>query len=297
MSVFTSIAYGGNPAWVVLGAEGLSDDEMKMLASDLNPVSDTAFVLPETTKEADILLKFFTGQGEVNFSGHASIATYFALGGENILTLQEPKTTIRQRTKAGIQSIEIRVKGDIVTRVTMSLARPNYLEADINHIQVARFLGLPPDEITDASLPLEVISTGSYDLIVPVKSLNVMRNIVPNFSLMDSFCTRLGIHGVIVFCREVFDSHDTAFMRHFAPTLGVNEDPISGGAAGSLGCYLIRQRIIEPINFTRMIIEQGYLQNRRGKVYVHIECTREQILRVKVGGNAILTFTGYIFLP
>ncbi len=297
MSAFTSLPYAGNPAWVIIGAGDLSDDAMRRMASDLNPLSDTAFVLPETTKEADIHLRFFTGDGEINFSGHASIATYFALGGENVVKMDEPETTIRQRTKAGIQTVELRVKGDKVTRATITLTKPNYLDVEIGAVQVARMLGLTANDITVGDLPIEVISTGFNDLIVPVKSMNEMRHVNPDFTFMDSISTRLGIHGVIVYCQETFDVGDTAFMRHFAPSLGVNEDPISGAAAGSLGCYLIRHKLIEPTNFSRIIIEQGYLQNRQGKVYVHVETTRDQILRVKVGGNTVLTFTGYILTP
>lgn len=297
MSAFTSLPYAGNPAWVIIGADELSDDAMRRLASDLNPLSDTAFVLPETTKEADIHLRFFTGDGEINFSGHASIATYFALGGENVVRMEEPETTIRQRTKAGIQTVELRIKGDKVTRATITLTKPNYLDVEIGTVQVARMLGLTANDITIANLPIEVISTGFNDLIVPVKSMNEMRHINPDFTFMDSISTRLGIHGVIVYCQETFDVGDTAFMRHFAPAVGVNEDPISGAAAGSLGCYLIRHKLIEPANFSRIIIEQGYLQNRQGKVYVHVETTQDQILRVKVGGNTVLTFTGYILTP
>ena len=297
ISAFTSIAYGGNPAWVVIGAEGLSDEDMKRLANDLNPLSDTAFILPEATSEADLYLRFFTGSGEINFSGHAAIATYFALGGENILRLEEPEKIIRQRTKAGIQSVELRIKGDKITRATISLSKPNYLDAEINPVQVSRILRVTPNDITSTGLPMDIISTGFYDLIVPVKAMNDMKNISPDFPLMDSFCTRVGIQGFVVFCTETFEPGDTAFMRHFAPAVGVNEDPISGAAAGSLGCYLIRKKMIEPANFSRIIIEQGYLQNRPGKVYVHIECTLDQILRVKVGGNAVLTFTGYMLTP
>jgi trans-2,3-dihydro-3-hydroxyanthranilate isomerase len=297
MSAFTSIPYGGNPAWIVLAPDNMSDETMRKIANDLNPLTDTGFVLPETTKEADINLRFFTGTGEVNFSGHTAIATYFALSGESMLTIKEPKTMIRQRTKAGIQQVELRVKGDKISRVTILLARPNYMEVAVNPVAVAKFLGLTPDDLSSVGLPFDIISVGFYDLIVPVKSLEDMKRLKPNFSVMDSVCTRLGIHGVIVFCREAFDVGDDAFMRHFAPSLGVNEDPISGASAGSLGCYLIRQKIITPTSFTRIIIEQGYLQGRKGKVYVHVETTRDQILRVKVGGNAVLTFTGYILAP
>lgn len=297
LSVFTSMPYQGNQAWVVMGADDLTSEQMRQLANDLNPLSDTAFVLPEATKEADISLRFFTGSGEVNFSGHAAVGTYFALSGEKILPLKEPKCTIRQRTKAGIQQVELRIKGDKITRTTILLAKPNYLESEINSLTVAKFLGLTGEDITATGLPLDIISVGFFDLIVPLKSLEVVQRIAPNYALMDSCCTRHGIQGVIVFCQETFEKGDTAFMRHFAPSLGVNEDPISGASAGSLGCYLIRQKLIEPTVFSRIMIEQGYMLNRKGRVYVHVECTQEQILRVKVGGNAVLTFTGYLLTP
>ncbi len=297
MSVFTSVPYGGNQAWVVLGDEGLSDDKMKRLAHDLNPQSDTVFVLPESTSEADFFLRFFTGSGEINFSGRAAIATYFALSGENRLPIEGTKTIIRQRTKAGIQQVELRVQGDKVTRTTISLAKPKYLDIEVNPGTVAKFLGINSDDLTSTELPLDVISVEFYDFIVPVKKLADIQKIKPNFSLIDSFCARMGVNGVIVFCMETFDAGDTAFMRYFTPSLGLNEEPISAASAGNLGCYLIRHKLIKQANFSRVIIEQGYLQRRQAKIYVHIESTREQIYRVKVGGNAVCTFTGYVLTP
>ncbi|MEO0096312.1 MAG: PhzF family phenazine biosynthesis protein [candidate division WOR-3 bacterium] len=297
LSVFTSNPYTGNPAWVVMGADDVSEENLKLLASDLNPVSDTAFVLTESTHEADIYLRFFTGSGEINFSGHGSIAAYFALSGEDVLKLNDPETIIRQRTKSGIQQVELRVKDNKVTRATMTLAKPNYLDIEVNPVQLSRILGISQNDLLAANLPFDIISTGYYDLIVPIKSLEIMKNLKPDFTFMNNFCIRLGIHGIIVFCMETFEPGDTVFMRHFAPVVGINEDPISGAAAGSVGCYLIRKNLIEPSNFSRIIVEQGYLQNRQGKVYVHVECSRDQIYRVKVGGNAVLTFTGYILAP
>lgn len=92
---FTTVPYAGNPAWIVLDAEGYSDEQMQQLADDISPHTDTAFVLHENTHEADLNLRFFTGAGEVPFSGHATVATYFALSGENILALTESTMTVR----------------------------------------------------------------------------------------------------------------------------------------------------------------------------------------------------------
>jgi trans-2,3-dihydro-3-hydroxyanthranilate isomerase len=296
-SAFTALPYGGNPAWVVMGAEDLTEPEIQTIASDLNPNSDTAFVFSESTAEANLYLRFFNGKKELNFSSHAAIATYFALSGEGMLKLKEPETTIKQRTKAGINPVELRVEGERISRATINLAKPMYLDLEINPALVARFLGLNQSDVTGAGMPMDVVSTGFYDLVVPVRSLKEMRNLMPNFSLMDSFCVRLGISGVIVFCRQTFDVESTAFMRHFTPTTGVNENLISGLAAGSLGCYLLKHKMLEPANFSRIIIEQGHLHQKQGKVYVHLETTRGQIYRVKIGGNAVITFTGYILTP
>ncbi len=296
-SAFTALPYGGNPAWVVLGSEDMTDQEMLTIASDLNPSSDTAFVFPEATAEADICLRFFNGKNEINFSSHAAIATYFALSGENMVQLKEPETIVKQRTKTGINSVELRIEADKVTRATITLTKPTHLDLEINPTLVARFLGLSRDDVTAAGLPMEVISTGFYDLVVPLRTLKDIRNVAPHFTLMDSFCVRLGISGIIVFCRQTFDVDSTAFMRHFTPSIGVNENPISGLAAGTLGCYLVKHKMIEAANFSRIIIEQGHLQQKQGKVYVHMETTRGQIYRVKIGGNAVQTFTGYIITP
>jgi trans-2,3-dihydro-3-hydroxyanthranilate isomerase len=296
-SAFTALPYGGNPAWVILGAEDLTDKEIRTLALDLNPNTDIAYVFSEKTTEANIFLRFFNGKNEINFSSHAAIATYFALSGEGVLKLKEPETVIKQRTKTGINSVELRVEGERITRATITLSKPSYLDLDVNPALVSRFLGLSQADVTAAGLPMDVISTGFYDLVVPLRSLKEMRNISPNYSLMDSFCVRLGISGIIVFCRQTFDVESTAFMRHFTPSIGVNENPISGLAAGTLGCYLLKHKMLEPANFSRIIIEQGHLQQKQGKVYVHLETTRGQIYRVKIGGNAVITFTGYILTP
>ncbi len=297
MSVFTSVPFGGKQAWVVFGEKGLHDEKMRRLAHDLNPHVDTAFVLPESTSEADYNLRFFFGLDEIIFSGCASIATYFALSGENRLPAEGSKTVIRQRTKAGIQQVELRLQGDKVIRTTVALSKPKYLNVEVNPHAVAKFLGLDSEVLTSTKLPFDTISVGFYDFIVPVKTLSDINKIKPNFSLLDSFCVRMGIQGVVVFCMETFDEGDTAFMRYLVPSLGLDKEPVSGASAGSLGCYLIRHRLIEPASFSRIIVEQGYRNQAKAKVYVHVECTREQIYRVKVGGNAVCTFTGYILTP
>ena len=288
--------YAGNPAWVILGAEGLTDEMMAKLAGELNPISDAAFVMPEDSDVADIRIRFFSSGGEILTSGHATVAVYFALEGEGIIQFKEPECEVRQKSKGGIQYIELRVEQGRVRRVTMKLPLPRYIEIDYNPQLLARMLGLTPAEISASGLRPEAVSTGMYDLVVPAPSLNHLVDLKPDFELMSRFCTRVGITGIQVFALET-NENSTASVRHFAPAIGIDEDPVSGAACGALACYLIKNGIIKPEDFNRLIIEQGYALGRPGKVYVHIRMYRGGISEVKVGGQAVTTFVGSILIP
>ncbi|WP_260474824.1 PhzF family phenazine biosynthesis protein [Streptomyces sp. WAC 05379] len=77
VDVFSTTPYRGNPVAVVLDGSDLTDEEMQQLARWTN-LSETTFVLPPTTAEADYRLRIFTPQGELPFAGHPTLGS--ALG-------------------------------------------------------------------------------------------------------------------------------------------------------------------------------------------------------------------------
>lgn len=72
---FVTVAGLGNPAGVVLDAQGLSDDAMQQIAAAMG-FNETAFVLP--SDRADLRIRYWTPGHEVNLCGHATIATVWA---------------------------------------------------------------------------------------------------------------------------------------------------------------------------------------------------------------------------
>lgn len=74
VDAFTSEAYSGNAAGVVIDAKGLSSSQMQLIAREMK-LSETAFVLPGGF-DYDFELRFFTPSEEVNLCGHATIATF-----------------------------------------------------------------------------------------------------------------------------------------------------------------------------------------------------------------------------
>jgi PhzF family phenazine biosynthesis protein len=77
VDVFTDTPYLGNPVAVVLGAKGLSDEQMQSFARWTN-LSETTFVLPPRDRGADYWVRIFTPGGELPFAGHPTLGTCHA---------------------------------------------------------------------------------------------------------------------------------------------------------------------------------------------------------------------------
>ena len=74
VDVFSAEPYLGNPVAVVLDGTDLSDEQMARFARWTN-LSETTFVLPPTTPEADYRLRIWTPSGELPFAGHPTLGS------------------------------------------------------------------------------------------------------------------------------------------------------------------------------------------------------------------------------
>ncbi|EJS69985.1 phenazine biosynthesis protein PhzF family protein [Bacillus wiedmannii] len=73
---FTNKPNMGNPAGVVLEADGLTEGEMQRIAEKVG-FNETSFVL--SSKEANIKIRYFTPGHEMDLCGHATVGTIYAL--------------------------------------------------------------------------------------------------------------------------------------------------------------------------------------------------------------------------
>ena len=119
VDAFTTSRFRGNPAGVVLNADGLSDAEMQDLARELKH-SETAFVLAPDGADHDVRLRYFSPTTEVPLCGHATIATHYVRAGLPGFGSSE----FRQKTAAGIQRIRIGRNEVGGRRVFMQQERP-----------------------------------------------------------------------------------------------------------------------------------------------------------------------------
>src|SRR5215468_9806529 len=119
LDVFTTNRFEGNPLAVFTDGDGLSDEEMQVIAREMN-LAETVFVQKPTDESALARLRIFTTQQELKLAGHPVIGTWFLLDALGVVPAQEGGVHVMQQTGAGVLPVEIRFKDGRPQRVTMT---------------------------------------------------------------------------------------------------------------------------------------------------------------------------------
>ena len=269
VNAFTAKGKGGNPAGVVLNADKLSDTQKLKIAQAVG-YSETAFV--SNDDEVDFEVSFFTTTNEVDFCGHATLATFSIMYQMNLLAAGD----YVQRTKAGILPVVIDSDG----QVTMDLQLPEKL-GGFSYQDISTVIDVDSAILARTNLPIEVISTGLVDLIIPVPA-GQLDLIKPNDLAIADFCQKHNIVGFHVFELCTSESPFTASCRNFAPLFGIPEESATGSASGALACYLAEHLPLD----NEYIFEQGRAMNCASVITASVGFQDAKIASVKVGGVA-----------
>lgn len=273
LNSFAKTEDGGNPAGVVLQADGLLDKEMLSIAKQVG-FSETAFV--QKSAKANYKVRFFTPNSEVNLCGHATIATFTLLKNQRIID----NGILFQETKAGILSIE--VHND---KIYMDQNTPEYYNI-IDKDEVADSLNITQNDFI-SHLPIQIVSTGLKDIMIPIKSLDGLLAIKPDYAKIMALSKKYNVVGFHVFSLET-KLNSTAHCRNFAPLYNINEESATGTANGALACYLYNHGIVNEEQFSELVFEQGYSMQKPSEILVRLKANKNKIYEVKVGGMAIM---------
>jgi PhzF family phenazine biosynthesis protein len=147
-------------------------------------------------------------------------------------------------------------------------------------VDIAASLGIEKEDLNQA-LPIQIVSTGLRDIMIPVNSLSVLKQLKPNFSHIKEISEKYQVIGYHVFTLEtVHDS--TAHCRNFAPLYDINEESATGTANAALACYLEQYGL----KGNPFIFEQGYVMDRPSEIIVQLERNATGLTNVSVGGKA-----------
>ena len=277
LDVFTGTRFEGNSLAVVTDGDGLSAATMQAIAREMN-LAETVFVQRPTNNRALARLRIFTTTQELPLAGHPVIGTWFLLADLGVVPASEGKVHVLQQTGAGILPVEISFHEGRPQRVTMTQKPARFSAAKIDRKKLAESLSLKPADL-DSTLPLEFVSTGIFNLMVPLKRRNVLPRIHMNMRPLAQLIAR---GGVVAYCFAL-GSNGQAFARGMLPW-GMVEDPATGSAAGSLGAYLVEHGRLKVGEALR--IKQGVEMGRPSEIHVEISAERGRLTPM-VSGSAV----------
>jgi trans-2,3-dihydro-3-hydroxyanthranilate isomerase len=297
VDVFTDRPFGGNPLAVFPDAEGLTSEEMQCLAREMN-LSETTFVLPPQTPGADFKVRIFTPATELPFAGHPVVGTHWVMAYLGRVQLREPVTQVRFELGVGVLPADLHVVAGKVQHVVMTQARPTFHAVLEDLTDLATGLGLPREAIIKTGLPVQVVSTGLPQMMVPVRSLAEVRSLDAarlDLAALNRACHAVDTKDVLVFTFETEQPESTVHVRMFAPLHGVPEDPATGSANGALGAYLVHHRaVLQTGRTVHIVSEQGIELGRPSKLYVEADVENGEPVTVRVGGQVVPVAEGIV---
>lgn len=251
IDAFTDQLFKGNPAAVCPLNEWLPDALLQQIAME-NNLSETAFIVEE---EQGYHLRWFTPTAEVDLCGHATLATAHLLFTQ--LGYDQPEVTFL--TKSGNLPVQKVAHGYSMQFPTKTYPR------EAPPLDLYHALG---GEIAD-----EVYKNDDFMWVLDKEEK--VRRMAPDFTAL----AEVDMRAVIVTAPA--DASAVDFIsRFFAPSVGVNEDPVTGSAhcmlipywaqrldkkklaarqiskrGGSLGCELVDDETVQMTGQARTYLE------------------------------------------
>lgn len=255
VDAFTNKLFHGNPAAIVPLKEWLNDDIMQRIAME-NNLAETAFFVPSDQDDIDYEIRWFTPAIEINLCGHATLASAWILYNKIGFTQEN----LRFSCKSGKLSVEKR--GDV-------------FHMDFPSWKPERFSEYPEDLMYILKVEEMVGVYKNRDLLVELLNEEAVKKCSPDFSALKNTGYK------VIITAPGTDGVDFV-SRFFAPTAGIDEDPVTGSAHSQLIPFWA-----EKLNKKKMFAKQ--LSQRGGE----LEC-KWWGDRVTMSGQCVFYMQGEI---
>ncbi|MBK8310315.1 MAG: PhzF family phenazine biosynthesis protein [Chitinophagaceae bacterium] len=248
---FADKLFAGNPAAVIPLDKWIDDSLMQQLAME-NNLAETAFFVP---KGNDFEIRWFTPALEINLCGHATLASAFVL----FNFLEYKSNTVTFHSKSG--PLVVTRNGDL-----LNMDFPSWKPELITEYPSELLASLGNPEITG------VYSNREY--LVELMNEQEVRRCTPDFSLMKK------VDKMVIITAP---GKEVDFVsRFFAPTAGIDEDPVTGSAHSQLIPFWSNK-------LGKDIMQAKQLSKRGGDVYCELKGER-----VMMGGKCVFYMKGEI---
>lgn len=251
VDAFTDKLFSGNPAAVIFSQ--IKDEQLMQKIAAENNLSETAFIREEN---GIFHIRWFAPLCEIDLCGHATLASAYIF-----FKYIKPESSMFE-----VQSLK-----NGILKVTK---KNNLLVLDFPKDSLSQYNEFSLIEEIININPIELYR-GRDDVLAIVETEDSVRNLDINFELLN----KINARGLIV---SAEGTKSDFVSRFFAPSAGVNEDPVTGSAHTTLIPYWSNK-----LGKTSMHAEQ--LSERGGILYCE-----DKNDRVLIGGNAIEYLKGEI---
>ena len=272
VDVFSAEPFLGNPVAVVLDGADLADEQMARFANWTN-LSETTFVLPPTSLDADYRLRIFTPDRELPFAGHPTLGSARAWLAAGNTPRDE---VVVQECAAGLVRVHPSDDHAALAFEAPPTLRSGDLTPDVLE-PITTGLGLHPDQV----VAHQWVDNGPGWAALLLSSADEVLALEPTFAA-------LGAHKVGVLGPAPDSAEHRFEVRAFVPGATGYEDPVTGSLNAGLAQWLVRTGRA-PQDYTA---RQGTRMGRRGLVRVSADATGA----VRVGGHCTVCVSGSVVL-
>ncbi|MFC4948393.1 PhzF family phenazine biosynthesis protein [Pseudonocardia sp. GCM10023141] len=271
VDVFATTPYSGNPLAVVVDGDGLSGAEMQRFANWTN-LSETSFLLPPTTPDADYRVRIFTPVEELPFAGHPTLgsAHVWLAHNDDHDRDDHDRDTVVQECEVGLVTLRRSDEGLAFAAPPLRRSGP---ADDTTRKHVAAGLRIDPEAIE----AIEWVDNGPGWVAVLLADAKAVLAVSPGY--VDSSVGLVGPHPA--------GSEHAFEVRGFFPKDGATvEDPVTGSLNASIAQWLLASgRATAPY-----LARQGTVLGRSGRVRID----QDGDGTIWVGGNTLTCVRGEV---
>jgi len=254
IDAFTDKLFSGNPAAVISLEKWIDDELMQKIAME-NNLAETVFFVPLHSGDADFHIRWFTPVDEINLCGHATLASAFVLF--NILGFDKPE-----------------IKFDCLSGRLVVKQENDFFSMDFPSWNPERISDYPDNWEKILGVKEVVGVYKNRDLLIELNAQSDVEMAKPDFGMIKNT-------GYMVIITA--PGKDVDFVsRFFAPTSGIDEDPVTGSAHSQLIPFWS-----EKLGKKKMRVKQ--LSARGGDIVCE-----QKGERVMMGGSCVFYMKGEI---
>jgi PhzF family phenazine biosynthesis protein len=286
LDVFTDLKFKGNQLSVICIDEELELDQYYDISREFG-YSETSFVKYSEADKALRVRSFTPAKFEIIGAGHNLLgAVCMALLNKwDIFKEQNGETWVLM---AG-EKIHLAITEINGLPFVGMKQRPAEILGSAPVDVIARAVGLTTDDHVLHDWEIRTVKTEVGHLMVPVRNLDVLKRAVLNKSLLKEVSRKYEFEGCYLFTTDHPRADYLAEARFFNPSIGIDEDPATGTAAGPLAGYLEKLGYIQK-NIDYQILQGEYV-DQPSTIQVKVVSDG-----VWISGSSVIVMKGELYL-